>query len=136
MTETVTGFSPSLSVSQLSTPWDTGYQVAPPLPPRPVLGLLFPEKKVLELVRAVTEDDVYFSIEFNEFLKMISRKESEHLQLDCLVEAFRTFDLKNAGFVRSERVVKVLEGKMSRRDIEQMMALADTRNDGRIDYQG
>ena len=48
----------------------------------------------------------------------------------------RTFDQKNAGFVRSERVVKVLEGKMSRRDIEQMMALADTRNDGRIDYQG
>ena len=91
---------------------------------------------MLELVRGVSEDDVYFSIEFNEFLKMISRKESEHLQLDCLLEAFRTFDLKNAGFVRSERVVAVLEGKMSRRDIEQMMALADTKDDGRIDYQG
>ena len=38
--------------------------------------------------------------------------------------------------MRSERVEKVLEGKMSRRDIEQMMAVADTSQDGRIDYQG
>ena len=38
--------------------------------------------------------------------------------------------------MRSERVVKVLEGKMARRDIEQMMAVADTSRDGRIDYQG
>ena len=38
--------------------------------------------------------------------------------------------------MRSERVVKVLEGKMTRRDIEQMMAVADTSKDGRIDYQG
>ena len=44
---------------------------------------------MLELVRGVSEDDVYFSIEFNEFLKMISRKEEDHLQLDCLLEAFR-----------------------------------------------
>ncbi len=50
--------------------------------------------------------------------------------------SLRTFDQKNAGFVRSERVEKVLEGKMSRRDIEQMMAAADTSHDGRIDYQG
>ena len=44
---------------------------------------------MLELVRRVSEDDIYFSIEFNEFLKMISRKEEDHLQLDCLLEAFR-----------------------------------------------
>ena len=38
--------------------------------------------------------------------------------------------------MRSERVEKVLEGKMSRKDIEQMMTAADTSQDGRIDYQG
>ena len=90
MTETVTGSSPSLSVQQLSTPWDTGYQVTS-LPPSlpPLSNVVFPDKNVLELVRGVSEDDVYFSIEFNEFLKMISRKEEEHLQLDCLGEAFK-----------------------------------------------
>ena len=69
-----------------------GYRISgPSLPPSlpSCLKIVFPDKKVLELVRAVSEDDVYFSIEFNEFLKMISRKESDHLQLDSLVEAFK-----------------------------------------------
>ena len=64
------------------------WQIHPCLPP-PSLKIVSPDKTVLELVRAVSEDDIYFSIEFNEFLKMISRKEEEHLQLDCLVEAFK-----------------------------------------------
>ena len=55
---------------------------------------------------------------------------------DFLNISLRTFDQKNAGFVRSERVAKVLEGKMSRKEIEQMMAAADTSQDGRINYQG
>ena len=55
---------------------------------------------------------------------------------DFLNISLRTFDQKNAGFVRSERVAKVLEGKMSRKEIEQMMATADTSQDGRINYQG
>ena len=62
----------------------TPFSLSPSLP-----NVVSPDKTVLELVRAVSEDDVYFSIEFNEFLKMISRKEDEHLQLDCLVEAFK-----------------------------------------------
>ena len=41
------------------------------------------------MVRAVTEDQVHCSIEFNEFLKMISRQESENLHPDLLVEAFK-----------------------------------------------
>ena len=89
MTETVTGSSPSLSVSLLSTPWDTGYQVPCSLLPHSLSNVVSPDKNVLELVRRVSEDDIYFSIEFNEFLKMISRKEEEHLKLDCLVEAFK-----------------------------------------------
>ena len=46
------------------------------------------------MVRAASEDDVYFSIEFNEFLKMISRKESDHLQLGSLLEAFKYIFVK------------------------------------------
>ena len=47
------------------------------------------DKKVVGMVRAVTEDQVHCSIEFNEFLKMISRQESENLHPDLLVEAFK-----------------------------------------------
>ena len=31
---------------------------------------------------------------------------------------------------------KILEGKMGRKDIEQMIAVADTNKDGNIDYKG
>ena len=67
-----------------------------PSPPSPTicLKIVFPDKKVLEMVRAASEDDVYFSIEFNEFLKMISRKESDHLQLGSLLEAFKYIFVK------------------------------------------
>ena len=47
------------------------------------------DSDLLEMVRSVSEDKVEDTIEFNEFLKMISRKEEDHLQLDCLLEAFR-----------------------------------------------
>ena len=47
------------------------------------------DRKVLQLVKAVTEDRVNFSIEFNEFLKLISRQEEDNIQLNSLLEAFK-----------------------------------------------
>ena len=70
---------------------------------------------MLELVRRVSEDDIYFSIEFNEFLKMISRKESDHLQLDSLVEAFKYISVK---LLRS--ILKIFSSELSTR---RMLAL-------------
>ena len=82
-----------LSFTECATALHTmGYRISghlPPFLPPSLSNVVFPDKNVLELVRGVSEDDVYFSIEFNEFLKMISRKEEDHLQLDCLLEAFR-----------------------------------------------
>ena len=50
------------------------------------------------MVRAVTEDQVHCSIEFNEFLKMISRQETENLHPDLLVEAFK-YQMNNILFI-------------------------------------
>ena len=75
-----------------------GYRISgllPPSLPPSLSNVVSPDKTVLEMVRAVSEDDIYFSIEFNEFLKMISRKEEDHLQLDCLVEAFKYISLQS-----------------------------------------
>ena len=49
---------------------------------------------------------------------------------------YRTFDPKNEGYVRCEQVYKILEGKMSKRDIEEMLAVADRRREGELDYKG
>ena len=36
----------------------------------------------------------------------------------------------------SQQVYKILEGKMSRRDIDEMIAVADRNRDGKLDYKG
>ena len=49
----------------------------------------FPEAELLSMVRAVSEDKLYDTIEFNEFLKMMSNQQNQDIQEDALVEAFK-----------------------------------------------
>ena len=41
------------------------------------------------MVRAVSEDHLYDTIEFNEFLRMMSKQQSEEIPENALVEAFK-----------------------------------------------
>ena len=41
------------------------------------------------MVRPVSEDKLYNSIEFNEFLQMMSKLEEEEIKEESLVEAFK-----------------------------------------------
>ena len=41
------------------------------------------------MVRSVSEDKLYNSIEFNEFLQMMSKQEEEDMKEESLVEAFK-----------------------------------------------
>ena len=41
------------------------------------------------MVRSVSEDKLYDTIEFNEFLRMMSKQGEEEIKMDTLVEAFR-----------------------------------------------
>ena len=52
-----------------------------------ILALL--EKQLLQRVKAVTEDEIYLTIEFNEFLKMMSEESKEDLKIENLIEAFK-----------------------------------------------
>ena len=47
------------------------------------------ETELLEMVRSVSEDKLYNSIEFNEFLKMMSKQKEEAIKEESLVEAFK-----------------------------------------------
>ena len=44
---------------------------------------------MLKMVRSVSEDKLYDTIEFNEFLQMMSNQEEEELNMDSLIEAFK-----------------------------------------------
>ena len=41
------------------------------------------------MVRCVSEDKLYNTIEFNEFLKMMSKQEEEEISEESLIEAFK-----------------------------------------------
>ena len=47
------------------------------------------ETELLEMVRSVSEDKLYNSIQFNEFLQMMSKQEEEDIKEESLVEAFK-----------------------------------------------
>ena len=47
------------------------------------------EERLQSLVKEVSEDKKNLSIEFNEFLRMMSLLEEEHLNIETLMEAFK-----------------------------------------------
>ena len=47
------------------------------------------EKDLLKMVRDVSEDQVYDTIEFNEFLQMMSKQQRFGLTEDSLKDAFK-----------------------------------------------
>ena len=47
------------------------------------------DDELLEMVREVSEDHMYDTIEFNEFLQMMSKQQKKGLTQDILKDAFR-----------------------------------------------
>ena len=52
-------------------------------------NILSTEKELLTMVRAVSEDQIYDTIEFNEFLQMMSKQQKDGLNEGALKDAFR-----------------------------------------------
>ena len=44
---------------------------------------------MLKMVRSVSEDKLYDTIEFNEFLQMMSNQQEDDINMEALVEAFK-----------------------------------------------
>jgi Ca2+-binding EF-hand superfamily protein len=103
------------------------------------------------MVRSVSEDKLYDTIEFNEFLRMMSKQREEEVNMDTLVEAFRyydqsgteyhsvisrIFDKDKDGFLTTDELGKMMKSKMAKKDLEIFVKEADADNDGLIDCKG
>ncbi|OQR73774.1 calmodulin-like [Tropilaelaps mercedesae] len=93
-----------------------------------------------ELKRMVTmvDQDGNGTIEFNEFLMMMSRKMKEADSEEELREAFRVFDRDGDGFISRDELSLVMNNlgeKLSDDDVEDMIREADLDGDGKINYQ-
>ena len=51
--------------------------------------IFFLEKTLLKMVRSVSEDKLYDTIEFNEFLQMMGKHQQNEVNMDALMEAFK-----------------------------------------------
>ena len=112
------------------------------------------------MVRDVSEDKMYDTIEFNEFLQMMSKQQRKGLSQDTLKDAFRyrirvhlellqnhynvskfsrIFDKDDDGFISVEElrsIMKNLGDKMTDEELDEMLDTADTKHDGLINYSG
>ena len=91
------------------------------------------------MVREVSEDHMYDTIEFNEFLQMMSKQQKKGLSQDILKDAFRIFDKDDDGLISVEElrsIMKNLGDKMTDEELDEMLDAADTKHDGLVNYTG
>lgn len=101
------------------------------------LGQRPSEKELLRMVREVSEDRIYDTIEFNEFLQMLSKQQRNYTQ-DSLRDAFRIFDKDDDGLISVEELRHIMLSfgeKMTEKELDEMIAEANCDKDGHIDYE-
>lgn len=101
------------------------------------LGQRPTETELRDMVNEVDQDG-NGTIEFNEFLQMMSKKLKE---ADCeeeLREAFRVFDKNNDGLISSNELRHVMTSlgeRLSEEEVDDMIKEADLDGDGQVNYE-
>jgi len=101
------------------------------------LGQRPSDEELLEMVREVSEDKMYDTIEFNEYLQMMSKQQKKGLTQDILKDAFRIFDKDDDGLISVEELRKIMKNmgdKMTDQELDEMLDAADTKHDGMVNY--
>ena len=79
------------------------------------------------------------TIEFNEFLLMMSKKMKETDKEEELREAFRVFDRNGDGYISATELRHVMTNlgeKLTDEEVEDMIREADLDGDGLVNYEG
>ncbi|KYQ99709.1 calmodulin [Tieghemostelium lacteum] len=77
------------------------------------------------------------TIDFNEFIRMMSRKMQDNDTEEEIREAFKVFDKDGNGFISAaelRHVMTSLGEKLSNEDVDDMIREADLDGDGQINY--
>jgi len=96
------------------------------------------EQELLEKVRAVSEDYLYDTVEFNEFLQLMSKQQETAWTQEDLLASFKIFDEDEDGHIHAADMVEVLTNlgdRLTKSEARKLVANADVTGDGRIDYQ-
>jgi calmodulin len=94
------------------------------------------EVELQEMIKEV-DGDGSSTIDFNEFLTMMTHKLKDKESEEELREAFRVFDKDQNGFITSDELRHVMTNlgeKLTDAEVQEMVQEADTDGDGRINY--
>jgi len=95
------------------------------------------EEELLEKVREVSEDYIYDTLEFNEFLQMMAKQQNLVYTRSDLKAAFKIFDEDEDGRIHAADMVEVLTSfgeKLSKSEARKLVQKAERGADGLIDY--
>ena len=84
------------------------------------------------------DDDGNGNCEFDEFLLLMSKKINEGQMDEEMMEAFKTFDDKNKGYIEKKdlkRVLKLYNENLSEQELELMFKETDADGDGKINFK-
>lgn len=98
----------------------------------------FLDVELRDMVNEVDQDG-NGTIEFNEFLQMMSKKMKDGDSEDELREAFRVFDKNNDGLISSNELRHVMTSlgeRLSEEEVDDMIKEADLDGDGQVNYEG
>ncbi|KAK7051431.1 hypothetical protein SK128_017748 [Halocaridina rubra] len=101
------------------------------------IALVKPDNELRKLVGGI-ESCADGTIEFNEFLQMMSKKLKDIGNEDELKEAFKVFDKKNSGYLSSTELRHVMTSmgeKLSEQEVEDMIKEATPNGDGKVNYE-
>ncbi|XP_019758647.2 neo-calmodulin isoform X2 [Dendroctonus ponderosae] len=101
------------------------------------LGQRPTETELRDMVNEVDQDG-NGTIEFNEFLQMMSKKMKDADGEEELKEAFRVFDKNNDGLISSielRHVMTSLGERLSEEEVDDMIKEADLDGDGQVNYE-
>jgi len=96
------------------------------------------EEELLGRVREVSEDYIYDTLEFNEFLQMMSKQQDIVYTRSDLKSAFKIFDEDEDGQIHAADLVEVLTSfgdKLTKSEARKLVQKAHKSDEGLIDYQ-
>ncbi|KAJ6218910.1 hypothetical protein RDWZM_004722 [Blomia tropicalis] len=96
-----------------------------------------PTETELKNMVTMVDQDGNGTIEFNEFLHMMSKKMKETDKEEELKEAFRVFDRNGDGFISAPELRLVMTNlgeKLTDEEVEDMIKEADLDGDGLVNY--
>ncbi|ELU14232.1 hypothetical protein CAPTEDRAFT_100820, partial [Capitella teleta] len=102
------------------------------------LGQTPTEAELQDMINEFDEDG-NGSVEFDEFLTMMSKKMKDTDGDQEVLEAFKVFDRDGDGLITGEELSQVMTNlgeKLTKGEVEEMIHEADLDGDGAINYQG